>query len=146
MMWALTTTQSLRSKKTLRYHWTSIFGQFHSWFSNDHEFRPHLCESCALWWWQNTAVSFFFNFLFSRCSTLINFDGSMELGNSIPTFVSFHLNAASPSLMARKSVSPQLKVCSLLNEEPWTSSFAFFCFLSFGNYFFHFHVAVFGFD
>ena len=48
---------------------------------------------------------------------------------------------ASPSLLTRKSLSPQLKVSSLLNEEPWTSRFAFFCFFSFGAFSFPFSIS-----
>ena len=78
------------------------------------------------------------DFSFWRHSTLVNFDISMQLDNSITTFESFYRNVANPSLLTRKSLSPWLKYSSLLNEEPWTSCVAFFCF-----YFFFFFLAFF---
>ena len=59
----------------------------------------------------------FFNFPFFCCSKLVNFDGSMELDNSIPTFKSFHPNTTSASLLTRTLLSPQLKVSLLLNKK-----------------------------
>ena len=82
----------------------------------------------------------FFEFLFCRRSTLVNFDGSMQL-HIITTFECFHRNATSPSLLAGKSLSPRLKVSSLLSEEPSASCFSFFCFCSFAAFFFLFSIS-----
>ena len=47
------------------------------------------CENCTSWL-QDTELWIFFDFPFCCHTTLVNFNGSMQLGNSITTFESIH--------------------------------------------------------